>query len=198
MTKKIVKALLIVLTVSVFSFGIALFASWYSNGWESLSAIYVKYDGSAVKKSVTLAANMKAEIFVKSAGFLDRTNNYTVQILPNSKSEFVYTVNGTEKRFSEIEDLTAAFDLSLKDNSFVINLTDFKGEAASDMLSVLKRCHGESAEIEIKDELKNTERYFILKVYSEDGLYSTTTHFNVLNKKISVGGIEVDPGQVIL
>ena len=161
MTKKIVKALLIVLMVAVFSFGIALFASWYSNGWESLSAIYVKYDGSAVKKSVTLAANMKAEIFVKSAGFLDRTNNYTVQILPNSKSGFVYTVNGTEKRFSEIEDLTAAFDLSLKDNSFVINLTDFKGDAASDLLSVLERCHGVGVDIAIKEELKHEECYII-------------------------------------
>lgn len=198
MPEKILKGFWIVLAIAVLTFGITVFTSWYSNGWESLSTIYVKYDGEPLKRTATLTAESKAEISVRSAGFLNKTEDYSVRIIPNVKSGFKYTLNGEEKKYLDIEDLTDLFKLTVNGDAFTVDLTDFSGEPQVDMKRLLLRYHGEGAEVEITDELNKAVTFFTLEVTSADGLYKTKVNFNVLTKQIKPDGIELDPDKVVL
>lgn len=99
-----------------------ILTSFYSNGYESFSPLYLKCNDKVVSSAVTVSDN--ANVFeVKSAGWSDEEKypEYTVAVYPNTQYDFVYEVDGAQYLFSKVGNITSAFDIKTDGNIFTIS-----------------------------------------------------------------------------
>lgn len=190
---KFLKFLWITLALAVLAFGIAVFASWYSNGYESVSGLYLKNEGKIIKSGTALDFTDKISIKVKSAGFTDRSKGYKVTVTPNPQADFTYTVNGEEYKFSSITDLTPMFEIEQEGSGFILSVPE-----KCTLMTLLEDYHG-GAKVQINQELSTAKYYLVLTVTSTDGFYDSSLNFNVkFGGAIAINpdGVELDPDHI--
>jgi hypothetical protein len=148
--------------------GVAFGLSFYSNGFESFSPLYIMYGGKVVKYTVTLP-DKDAEFTVKSTGFsIESDLIYTVEIVPNTNNDFSYTTDGTDiYKLSDEETFTDSFTIVQADNKFTIGATSLQ--------AILQSKYGDS--IATSEKLSDNKSYFTVVVTTDD---NKTASFNII------------------
>lgn len=116
----------------------------------------------------------------------EKGKSYSVQVLPNvtDETDFEYTVDGENYKFSDIQNLDEAFNVKLYDNYFTIRMP-------MDMRQVMGVLYAERA-VELPDNIDLMAKpYFKLSVKS----YNEKDEVNItlLRAKIPVEDIEIIP-----
>lgn len=115
--------------------------------------------------------------------------DFSVKILPNvtDETDFEYTVGGEPYKFSEIENLNAAFNVKLYDDYFTIEMPE-------DMSQVMKILYGDEV-VEIPDGIDITRKpYFKMVVKSYNEKQAIT--IRLTRAFIHVEGLEIEPDDI--
>ena len=179
---------LILLLLGVIGF-IAKFTSGFNTG---LKTFYLVYDGETIfteRSGLILRSDRQYRFDVGyTFSFADQSiSGYSVEILPNAgeETDFIYTINGNEYLFSEVDDLKSAFGITQEKGYFTIR-------SPGDMQEVLSRRYPFD-EVRLGTEQKGGE-YFILRVYDKDKAHGVDVYFGV---EQGVTGIGLDTEEVV-
>lgn len=141
--KRAAKAMAVILTVIIIALACIVTVSYYTRGFESVAALYVKYADKVYTDGViVLHESGRVRIDVKSAGFITETE-YTLQVLPNAEKDFSYEAGGKSYKYSAVGELTEYLDIEQNNSYFVIDC------ASLNVTDVLTKKHG--AEIRISE-----------------------------------------------
>lgn len=159
-------ALIILMLVGVVGF-FALFTNGFKSG---LRTFYINYGGDTYtvnRTELTLPYDSDLQFDIRRLdGKASVEDAYTVRIIPGvtEKTDFIYTVDGEEHRFSEIDDLTAAFDVTQNGSTVTLNLP--RSITVAEVLETVYP--GQS--VSVPDGLDTaTAAYFAFYVATEDG-----------------------------
>ena len=187
---KFITALFYIALVLVIA-GIAGFVLKLTNGGtDTFKFFYLTNEKGDVYGStdkVRLACNKETKFSVQYT-FSD-SKGYSVQVLPNitDETEFDYTVDGEEYKFSDIKDLNDAFKVKQYDDYFTVQMPE-------DMSQVMKVLYAEK-EVELPEGIDLMNKpYFKLVVKS----YNEKDEVTIMLTRaiIHVDGLEIDPEDV--
>lgn len=165
--KVVLKACLSSIAILIIAFALFILSSYITNGFESVSYLYLKTNGTVVKKSIELKESGQIKIEVKTAGFSKSINEYSVKIIPNSEYDFEYSADGKNYKFGAIEELTEQFNITIQESNFTLE--------CSSMKSLLSNYHGGAA-VTFLNEMSQKTDYFTLVVERESGKYRYVTN----------------------
>ena len=159
--------------------GVIVYLSKMTNGFqEDFKTFYLQYEGKTItaqESKISIKPNSDNQFDIKYAmGFSvsdTSDNTYTVEVIPNDDyDDLVYTVDGEENSFGDIEDFSDIFKVERSDKYFIV-----KTPKDATLLSVLSAKYPEQT-VEVSDELaKANNYYYTLRVSS----YSGNTVFNI-------------------
>lgn len=159
--------------------GVIIYLSKMTNGFqEDFKTFYLQYEGKAItaqESKISIKPDSDNRFDIKYAvGFSvsdTSDNTYTVEVIPNDEyDDLVYTVDGEEYSFGDIEDFSGIFKVERSDKYFIV-----KTPKDATLLSVLSAKYPEQT-VEVSDELaKANNYYYTLRVSS----YSGNTVFNI-------------------
>lgn len=159
--------------------GVIVYLSKMTNGFqEDFKTFYLQYEGKAItaqESKISIKPDSDNQFDIKYAmGFSvsdTSDNTYTVEVIPNDDyDDLVYTVDGEEYSFGDIEDFSDIFKVERSDKYFIV-----KTPKDATLLSVLSAKYPEQT-VEVSDELaKANNYYYTLRVSS----YSGNTVFNI-------------------
>lgn len=184
-----------ILTLAVVAFIVGLIAVMYkyTDGFTSdFKTFYLVYDGEEIltdeTKAVLVCGNKyKCEVKYVFESDDEEKKGFTVKIIPNTDSDFDYTVAGSKYKYSNLGDLTTAFDITLEEDSFEINIPENFG-----LMNVLMYMHG-GQNVTLSDGATADLFYpFKLQVTSYNEAVTYTILFNIVSDA-SVTGVTLDP-----
>lgn len=187
---KFITALFYIALVLVIA-GIAGFVLKLTNGGtDTFKFFYLTNEKGDVYGStdkVRLACNKETKFSVQYT-FSD-SKGYSVQVLPNvtDETEFDYTVDGEDYKFSDIKDLNDAFKVKQYDDYFTVQMPE-------DMSQVMKVLYAEK-EVELPEGIDLINKpYFKLVAKS----YNEKDEVTIMLTRaiIHVDGLEIDPEDV--
>lgn len=168
--------------------GVAGFILKLTNGGtDKFKVFYLTDENDGVYGSTDttkLPCNKETKFNVKYT-FSD-SKSYSVQVIPNvtDETDFAYTVDGENHRFSDIQNLNEAFNVKLYDNYFTIRMPE-------DMRQVMDVLYAEG-KVELPDNIDLMKSpYFKLSVKSYNEKDEVTV--TLIRAKIPVEGIEIVP-----
>lgn len=114
----------------------------YSNGFESLSPLYMSDGNAAINADMVLSGGTR--LYLKRAGFDKNVGEYTVEVLTNPECQFDYTVNGENYLYpGDIQNITQYFTITETPGGFEIEGTTVQ--------AVLKKIHGAEITAEVPE-----------------------------------------------
>ncbi len=187
MTNKI-KSVIVAVVGIMIMLAITFILLWYSNGFESFSKLYITVNGKPRKSELTLPKESVTRIEVNRASFRRGGFDYGVTITPNIANDFEYTLNGEPRKFSEVGELTAAFDIEQCNGYFEIAC----GSDDYGVKKVLQTLHG-NQDVELPNDFEPSKFYYNLTVTGNGKAVTIPLRFYVY-----ITGIEIDPPEGIL
>lgn len=116
----------------------------YSNGFESLSPLYLSDGKAAINADMVLSGGTK--LYLKRAGFDKNVGEYTVEVLANPECQFDYSVNGENYIYpGDMQNITQCFTITETSGGFEIEGTT--------VLAVLKEIHGAEITADVPDDV---------------------------------------------
>jgi hypothetical protein len=188
--QRIAAIVLIVILLLAAVFGL----SWYSNGFESFSSLYVTNEGEVVKGPITFKEDYTVANFeVKKAGFtFDTYENFTVEVIPNESNDFEYITGDTTYKLSDEENYTRFFKIESNGNKFTLSN---EGKALTDILAELHGCA--TSDISIL-ELSEETSYLTIVITTENDKTQSINIILPLGEYTSIiTGIELNPNHII-
>lgn len=188
-----------ILTLAVIALigGLIAITYKYTDGFsDDFKTFYLVHDGKEILTTETKAAFVggnKYKYEVKYVFKNDKTEkkSFTVKVLPNTEKDFEYTVADSKYKYSKLKDVTGAFDITLKEDYFEINIPENFG-----INDVLKFMHG-GQNVTLSDGATADLLYpFKLEVTSYNGAANYTILFNIVSKA-GVTGVTLDPGNIV-
>ncbi len=194
--KKVITFILSLGVVAIIAGGIALIYKYTDGFSDDFKTFYLVHDGKEILTTETKAAfvggnKYKYEVKYVFESGKDEKKGFTVKVLPNTEKDFDYTVAGNNYKYSKLKDLTSAFDIKLKDDSFELNIPENFG-----IVDVLTYMHG-GQKITLGDGATSDLTYpFKLEVTSYNGAAKYTILFNTVSEA-GVTGITIDPTEIV-
>lgn len=184
---KIILAVIIILLFVLICGGVGI-AYAYSNGGKSFAKAYIRYDGNVYNapggETVKLPYQGIARFEIDGAGFADNPKDFTIKILPNPDCDFYYEYDGKIFKFSDLDELTAAFDIKYGDGYFEV-ICGAKQYIPDKVLAKLL-----GGDVKVNGELSDTY-YYIFEVTIEG---ETIIELYVRQPlTIAVDGVEIPP-----
>lgn len=173
--KMLISLALVVLVVlsAVITFAV------YSNGFESVSPIYLSDGKSAINSDIVISGETK--LYLKRAGFDKDVGEYMVEVLTNPECQFDYSVNGENYLYpGDLQNITEYFTITETSGGF-----DIEGKLINGLLQSI---HG--AEV-TADTIPEASPY-ILHIWTDYG--EIYTKFKIDEKVLS---IIVNPDSVL-
>lgn len=147
----------------LFVVAIVAFVFKFTNGLnEDLKTFYIEHNGKqivATDSQMTFDTESEHRFDCKYISNPDN-NTFNLKVVPNvtEETDFNYTVDGKSYKWSEVQDLTACFNIDKQNNFFVISFpVDFSME------SILSSLYPES-NVVISDSLSLYQYYYTLHV----------------------------------
>ena len=111
----------------------------YSNGFESVSPIYLSDGKAAINADMVLSGGTR--LYLKRAGFDKNVGEYTVEVLTNPECQFDYSVNGDNYLYpGDLQNITEYFTITETPGGFEI-----EGKLVTGLLQSI---HGSEVTIE--------------------------------------------------
>ena len=175
--------------------GMVGFVYMFTNGFnEQFKTFYLEFDGQKILSSQSELKLKSGEVYrfgVKHLFNGEGTSSalFEVKIVPNAECDFTFTVDGDEMSYASLEDLSPAFNLSVKKDSFEFELVkDF------DMKYVLSECIPEKV-VSVEDGVISSDDYpYIIAVSSPQ---SDIVYNILLSVSYGTVGVELDKGEII-
>lgn len=177
--------------------GIIGFFAFFTNGFtDDFKSFYLEQNGEKILTSNYQTSFIPGKeyrfdvkyIFSDMAG--DEPLDYSIKVVPNATKEtsFEYYVNGEPYQFVNLDDLTTAFNISKKQDHFIINIAE--GYNVEQVISYFYK----DSEVTFPEGFDNTLHYFKLQVSS----YNQKITYNIIfNLGEAVSDIIVDPDHVV-
>lgn len=186
-----------ILTLAVIALigGIIAMTYKYTDGFSSdFKTFYLVHDGKEILTTETKAAFVGGEKYKYEVKYVFESNDaekkgFTVKVLPNTEKDFEYTVAGSKYKYSNLKDLTAAFDIHTAEDSFEISISENFG-----LIDVVKYMHG-GQEI-ILGTTADISYPFKLEVTSYNEAVKYTILFNIVSTA-GVTGVTLDPTEIV-
>ena len=169
--------------------GVMANSSGGGGGGSGGNAVYLKYNGKNItssKREISFFGGEEYRFDVLNALTSDGSIGYMVEILPNTTedTDFIFTRNGNEYRFSEVEELKSAFEITEDSDGFTIT-------PPGNMLEVLSRVYPQE---EVWFDGEKNGCYFVLAVYDKDRTSEVKVFFGLDRQ---VDGIELETEEVL-
>ena len=130
------------------------------------STFSISYNGQAISSGQSVTYTLEENKF-----YVKNSENFAVKIVPNQSNDFDFYIGEFLHKFSEIEDLTSAFDIELASDGF-----SFRGRENFEISKVLEKIYpGE--EISFLDGFSKQGEFFIVQVI--DLTTNTTISFKL-------------------
>lgn len=186
-----------ILTLAVIALigGIIAMTYKYTDGFSSdFKTFYLVHDGKEILTTETKAAFVGGEKYKYEVKYVFESNDaekkgFTVKVLPNTEKDFEYTVAGSKYKYSNLKDLTAAFDIHTAEDSFEISISENFG-----LIDVVKYMHG-GQEV-ILGTTADISYPFKLEVTSYNEAVKYTILFNIVSTA-GVTGVTLDPTEIV-
>lgn len=186
-----------ILTLAVIALigGIIAMTYKYTDGFSSdFKTFYLVHDGKEILTTETKAAFVGGEKYKYEVKYVFESNDaekkgFTVKVLPNTEKDFEYTVAGSKYKYSNLKDLTAAFDIHTAEDSFEISISENFG-----LIDVVKYMHG-GQEV-ILGATADISYPFKLEVTSYNEAVKYTILFNIVSTA-GVTGVTLDPTEIV-
>lgn len=165
--------------------GVMVYLSKMTNGFqEDFKTFYLEYEGKAItakESKLSLKPDKENRFDIKYAmGFSvndNADNTYSVEIIPSSAyDDLVYTVDGEEYSFGDIEGFTDIFKIERDEKYFTV-----KAPEDATLISLLSAKYPEQT-VEVSSELaKENNYYYTLRVstYSGSTVYNINFNFDL-------------------
>lgn len=165
--------------------GVIVYLSKMTNGFqEDFKTFYLEYEGKAItakESKLSLKPDKENRFDIKYAmGFSvndNADNTYSVEIIPSSAyDDLVYTVDGEEYSFGDIEGFTDIFKIERDEKYFTV-----KAPEDATLISLLSAKYPEQT-VEVSSELaKENNYYYTLRVstYSGSTVYNINFNFDL-------------------
>ena len=183
---KLISWVLIILLLAAGIGAIAYFTGGFTGEFKTF---YISVDDRDILTSASdykVSISEPLSVNVKYTFAEDGANGYSVKVVPNTLDgkDFDFIVDGEPYSYQAESDLTAGFDIELKESSFVLKP---KGTLNEVMAAVYPNS-------EIEDLTgKGYENMFLLVVDSYNGESTVTLAFSIVE---GVSGIEIKPGHM--
>lgn len=165
----------------------------------STPTLYVKYNeekletGSEVELEIgeTVRFDVGYDL-----DFISGQNGYHVKVMPRitEETDFTYTVDGTQKKFSDLPALTNTFNVVAEEGAFTL-------KANGDLPTIIASLYNAIYTVEGVPNAANTGKaYFTLVVLSADQTESVEIHLKLTGEEErdpEVTGITVSPGEIV-
>ena len=153
----------------------AMFLYKNTGGFETdFKTFYVNVNGKSVFESangygIKDDEELKVNVVYTFSKVDSAKKGYSLKVVPNveQKNNFKFTVDGEEKYFDELSNLTKGFNIDKRDDYFTISASDCVGYSFEDM--------------------------FALEVYSYNGKNKVTLYFCVLT---NTSGVRITPSNI--
>jgi hypothetical protein len=176
------KTIRTIIIISIITLGAAFALSWYSNGFESFSPLYLTSGGIVVSADTISVMRSGATTFrICGAGFSQAAKAYSVKIIPSDVVDFEYIYNGDIYQFSAAGDLTAYYDYTIEGDTITL-----QGKSIQDVLAAK---HGGEVTL---PELDNNVSY--LKIIISDGAHDKAFY---ISDVIEIEDIILDPDHIV-
>lgn len=162
----------------------------------STSTLYVKYNEEKIESGSELAIAIGERVRFDvgyDLDFISGQNGYHVKVIPRitEETEFSYTVDGTEKKFSELPALTNTFNVVAEEGTFTLR-------ADRDLPKIIASLYSSIYTVEgVPSALNTGKAYFTLVVLSADQKESVEVHLKLIGREPEVTGITVSPGEIV-
>ena len=180
--KKILTVFIILLIICVLGFLLYYFVlkdRLPENGGSSSARFYATYEDKKITADSSLSLDRTKEHVFKVKG----NSEYSVKILPNKSANWNYLKDGVEFVFSDIPDLTSAFNIVKDKDTFKVTFpADFS------TYKILQTLYPE-AEILLPGDFNYLGEHFTLEITAE-GETPIKTNFRVFNT--TVNGVILD------
>lgn len=183
------KIIAVILIIAILGVG-AYFLLIHTDNFNSeLKTFYVKYEDrhlSTESEAVYLNGSTQRFDVVYTFDFLSKEQKgYSVKIVPNTKNDAEFTVNDRYYLLSAVSDLTAAFDITLEDGYFTLDIPK-----VFNIKTVLERLYEGSA-VEVDERyVKSDEAFYTLIISSSGGDYKVFVDFGIADGKVK--GVSLD------
>lgn len=139
-----------------------IFTKWFK---KPVATFYLKYGNELfIGDCETEFSHESTTLEVKYLlGAIEANTEYTIKIEANAEEDFTFKVGKTEYKYSEIEDLTSAFEIRQEDGSFTLNL-----KALTNMEELLGKLYYGNVVMD-EDVYFDDGKPFILTVTSGNG-----------------------------
>ena len=184
--KRVEQILAVIVLIVIIVCGGTIAVVIYTNGFQSVKSRYITSADKVVKEKVGITfGEENAEIVLTGAGFKAANwGDYAIKITVNPAAAITCKTEDGEIQLDG-EDLTEAFNIDLRERSFVIKTGDYRIE------EVAKKLYGDNARITAINRNKPT---YLLTI--TDGKGKSKSY--PLNYLVEVGDIELTPDKIVV
>lgn len=169
--------------------GIAIWLTLETDGFTRSQ--YIVYNGREIRGSASVEMQPGENVFEIRKAQPFAKGDYTVGITANPAADFYYTTSGGVQAFSQLGDVTDAFDLNQGEDSFTLTLAEGYG-----LIEFLNAVSGE----EVQPVSVPSEDLFIMTVIFADGAESEISFSLPGTVEIPgeiIDGVTVDPPHIV-
>ncbi len=187
---KLISLIVFVLVISIIA--IIGFVAYFTNGFsKDLETFYIEYDGAKISsdglKGLYILSSNEAVFNIKY--IIPRQSGYRVSIAPNTENDFSFSVDGTPKDWRELGNITHAFSIEKRSDSFTIFMPE--SFSIERFLTILFPDN----EVLIDSTPDIQMDLFIMTISSADGAQSVDIGFRVSN---GVTGVTLDTEEITI
>lgn len=162
----------------------------------STSTLYAKYNDEKIESgselSIAIGETVRFDVGY-DLDFISGQSGYHVKVMPRitEETEFSYTVDGTQKKFSDLPALTNTFNVVAEEGAFTL-------KANGDLPTIIASLYSSIYTVEgVPSALNTGKAYFTLIVLSADQSESVEVHLKLIGREPEVTGITVSPGEIV-
>lgn len=189
---KKVKQILFVLTViAVLAVAVGFCVTLFKPSTKEFARFVLRYEDNLVTDTADVVFPRKA-VKVQARHvfeFAESDTKFTVKVVPNPKADFTFTVGATSYRFSDVDDLTPAFDIELAADGFTMDLSETTTKSVLDKLFI--------GAVTLPDDYYNKAEDFPFCVQAT-AANGATVSINFRAQRIPVTGIGLVPSEGVI
>lgn len=188
--KKVRTAIYIIVIAAVLAVAVGFFVKFFNPNTKQVARFVLRYEDKLVTDTADIVFPRKAvKVQAKHVfEFAESDTAFTVKVVPNPKADFTFTVGATSYRFSDVDDLTPAFDIELAADGFTMDLSEATTQSVLDKLFI--------GAVTLPEDYNEAEGFpFCVQATSANG---ATVSINFRAQRIPVTGIELVPSEGVI
>lgn len=187
--EKIKTVAIVTAVILIFALILGMILSLTRSSESPASTLYVERDGEKIQTGseteIEIGETVRFDVGY-DLSFISGESGYHVKITPRitEETDFTYTVDGTEKKFSEIPALTNAFNVVVEEDGFTLN-------AEGDMKAILSKLHQTDSVSGVPSIMNIGVAYFTMTVLSADQTESVEIYLKLTGEEKPNGDLSV-------